>query len=157
MVSCACIVCLYISACSDRSVYRIALPGCTTTKWHIDELAYGLSTDRSLHCTSHLSRNPRNKRVLHHGRSIAASCRTMSPFHAVQLTSGQFVVRHGAGDNLIGSDGHVVKSYDGPSDSDTRHVDMFTHLAVDRRTGFVYVADQNNRRALLITYSSPGN
>ena len=49
---------------------------------------------------------------------------------------------------LIGSDGHVVKSYGGPKGSGSQQMNVPTHLAVDRN-GFVFVVDLNNQRVLL--------
>ena len=53
---------------------------------------------------------------------------------------------------LIGSDGHVVKSFGGPIGSGSQHMNVPVHLAVDRN-GFVFVADINNYRVLLLSPS----
>ena len=80
----------------------------------------------------------------------------MSPRHTIQLSSGEFVVCHGITDDLlhrvclIDSNGHVVKSYGGPKGSGTQQMNVPVHLAVDRN-GFVFVADANNYRVLLLS------
>jgi len=80
----------------------------------------------------------------------------VSPWHTIQLSSGEFIVSQGiTGDPLhrvclIDSNGHVVKSYGGPKGSGTQQVDVPVHLAVDRN-GFVFVADLNNDRVLLLS------
>jgi len=51
---------------------------------------------------------------------------------------------------LIDSNGHVVKSYGGPKGSGTQQVNVPVHLAVDRNE-FVFVADANNYRVLLLS------
>jgi len=82
-----------------------------------------------------------------------------SPCHAIQLSSGQFVVcfigeegsepiRHRV--CLIGSDGSVVKSFGGPPGSGSQQMNAPIQIAVDRNE-FVFVFDQNNRRVLLLT------
>jgi len=89
-------------------------------------------------------------------RQIQLPKDVVSPRHAIQLSSGEFVVCHGrTGDPvqrvcLIDSNGHVVKSYGGPKVSGTQQMISPVHLAVDRN-GFVFVADVNNERVLLLS------
>ena len=81
----------------------------------------------------------------------------VSPRHAFQLTSGHLVICHGRHDDLAhrlcltGSDGHLVKSYGGPPGSGTQSINVPAHLAVDTKNKFVYVADHNNYRVLLVS------
>jgi len=80
----------------------------------------------------------------------------VSPWHAIQLSSGQFIVCHGNLADplhrvcLIGSDGSVVKSFGGPEGSGSQQMNVPFHMAVDRNE-FVFVADLNNRRVLLLS------
>jgi len=79
-----------------------------------------------------------------------------SPAHTVQLSSGELIVCHGdPGESLhrvcqIGSDGQVVKLYGGPQGSGSQQMKLPVHMAVDGN-GFIFVADQNNCRVLLLS------
>lgn len=79
-----------------------------------------------------------------------------SPLHAVQLSSGGFVVCHGSSTDsvhracLVGSDGKVAKSYGKSRGPGSGEMDLPSHLAVDRN-GFVFVADRSNYRVLLLS------
>jgi len=81
-----------------------------------------------------------------------------SPEHTIRLSSGQFIVCHGGfGDPihrvcLIGRDGQVVRLYGEPKGSGSQQMDSPTHLAVDRK-GYVFVADLQNCRVLLLSPS----
>jgi len=80
----------------------------------------------------------------------------VSPWQAIQLSSGQFIVCHGALADplhrvcLIGSDGSVVKSFGGLKGSGSQQMCVPAHMAVDRNE-FVFVADLNNYRVLLMS------
>jgi len=82
----------------------------------------------------------------------------ITPLHAIQLTSGQFIVCHGyRGDAVnrvctISADGQeIVRAYGGQRRSDTGQYDMPYRLAVDDNE-FVFVVEVYNRR---VTLSSP--
>jgi len=80
-----------------------------------------------------------------------------NPMHAIQLTSGQFIVCHGHRYDpvhrvcKISSDGrHIVQSRGGQPGSDTGQYNASVHLAVDGND-FVLVADFGNRRVTLLS------
>jgi len=89
-------------------------------------------------------------------RQIELPQEVVSPWHTIQLSSGEFVVCHGDLTDpvhrvcLIGSDGQVVKSYGGSKGSGRQQMDVPVHMAVDRN-GFVFVTDFNNYRVLLLS------
>jgi len=91
-------------------------------------------------------------------REIQLAQDVVSPNHAIHLSNGQFVVCHGERDDpahrvcLVSSDGQVVKSFGGAKGSGSRQMYMPAHIAVNRN-GFVYVADVNNHRVLLLSPS----
>jgi len=82
----------------------------------------------------------------------------VSPWHAVQLSSGQFIMCHAQCVNpiplhrvcLLGSDGSVVKSFGGAKSSGSELMNAPTHMAGDRNE-FVFVVDANNNRVLLLS------
>ena len=89
-------------------------------------------------------------------RQIELPQEVVSPWHSIQLSSGEFVVCHGDLTDpvhrvcLIGSDGHIVKSFGRPTGSGSQQMYVSIHMAVDRN-GFVFVADINNCRVLLLS------
>jgi len=89
-------------------------------------------------------------------RVLTLPADVVSPWHAIQLSSSEFIVCHGDRDDqlhrvcLIGSDGSVVKSYGGPKGSGSQQMSVPLHMAVDRN-GFVFVVDHNYHRVSLLS------
>jgi len=86
-------------------------------------------------------------------REIALQSDIVDPWHAVQLTTGQYVVCHGSTLSdlhrvcVVDDDGNVTHtSYSGHDGTDT--MSCPSHLAVDNDTQFVFVADHVNDRIL---------
>ena len=156
MVACSYYQCLYISG---ECVHRVALTIDNVTYWPVNDKPRRLSvTDK--HSVLVTCREVRKiKEFSTDGkllRQIQLPHDVMSPNHSVQLSNGQFIVCHGAYADpvhrvcLIGSDGHVVKSYSGPKGSGSQQMNRPMHLAVDIN-GFVFVVDLNNYRVLLLS------
>jgi len=160
MTACAHNSCAYISDRANKCIHRVGLPhGADVTNWPVNDKPAGLSvTDtHSVLVTSNKVR--KIKEFSTHGkllRQIQLPQDVMSPRHTVQLSDKQFIVSHGAYADpvrrvcLIGSDGHVVKTYGGPKGSGSQQMTVPCHLAVDTN-GFVFVADVNNYRVLLLS------
>jgi len=79
------------------------------------------------------------------------------PWHAIQLTSGQFIVSHGRSPRAlhrvckISSDGNdIVNSHGGQRSSEADQFWEPRHLAVDSNE-FVFVADLHNQRITLLS------
>ena len=78
--------------------------------------------------------------------------------HAVQLTSGQFVVCHGWSSDplhrvcLVDTKGRVTKYFGGQSGTAAQQMDVPLHLDVDQ-DGSILVVDLNNARVLLLSTS----
>ena len=80
------------------------------------------------------------------------------PWHAVQLTTGQYVVCHGLWGGIhrvciVDDDGRVTHSYgDQPGcDVGQQLLGCSCHLAVDEDSRSIFVADQRNGRVVLLT------
>lgn len=78
--------------------------------------------------------------------------------HAAQLTStGQLVVCHGAWTAtrhrvcLLDADGAVSRSHGGQRGSESGQLDWPRHVAVDEDSQFIYAADRNNDRVVLLS------
>ena len=159
IVACTHNRCAYISDYTHDSVHRVALSDATVTQWPVSDYPACLSlTYRHgvlVSCwkvgkIKEFSTDGQLLQVLTLPQDVA------SPLHTIQLSSGQFVVCHGNLDDqlhrvcLIGSDGSLVKSYGGLKGSGSRQMNVPVHMALGRN-GFVFVADLNNRRVLLLS------
>ena len=92
-------------------------------------------------------------------RDVTLPDDVINPFHAIQLTSGHFVLCHGSryrGDPVhrvctVSADGReIVRSHGGHPGSDTGQYNGPSYLAVDNNQ-FVFVADQHNQRVTLLS------
>ena len=87
-------------------------------------------------------------------REIKVQSNAVHPWHAVQLSTDQFVVCHGwHGDLLsrvcvVDGQGSVVQSYGGKKGSGKGQLYVPIRLALH---GFVFVADRNNHRVLMLS------
>jgi len=88
-------------------------------------------------------------------REITLQSDIVRPWHSVQLTTGQYVVCHGLWDKdlrrvcLVGDDGKVTRSYGNQRGSDVGQLNCPRHLAVDKGSQSIFVADWGNHRVVL--------
>ena len=161
IIACADNCCLYISGCTDNCVHRVALQDVDVhvTMWPVNDVAACLSVTDTHSVLVTCDEVRKIKEFTTHGkllRQIELPHDVVSPWHTIQLSSGEFIVCHGGPANpvhrvcLVGFDGQVVKSYSGPAGSDSQQMKSPFHMAVDRN-GFVFVIDLNNRRVLLLS------
>jgi len=159
IVACPYYRCLYISGFNDKCVYRVALPNDDVINWPVNDEPCCLSVTDTHSVLVTCDEVRKIKEFSRDGellRQILLAEDVVSPLHTIQLSSGEFVVCHGdRGDPvhrvcLVGSDGRVVKSYGGPAGSSTQQMSVPIHLAVERN-GFVFVADVDNQRVLLLS------
>jgi len=161
IIACAYNRCAYISNWLQQSVHRVALPGpdAAVKHWPVHDKPARLSISVRHGVLVSCCKLRKIKEFSTDGQllqTVYLSQDVFSPWHAIQLRSGEFIVCHGDyGDRLhrvclIGSDGQVVKSYGGLKGSGSHKMDAPVHLAVDRN-GFVFVVDLNNRRVLLLS------
>ena len=155
--------CLYISGYTDKCIHRVALPDAVAVKWQLNEWISGLSVTDTHTLLATCFHTLKIKEFTTNGKllrqiQLGLPKDIISLHHAVQLSSGQYVVCHSGRSEtlqrvcLIDSDGHVIMSYGGSWGSGTQQLDMPTHLAVDGNES-VFVADFNNRRVLLLSPS----
>jgi len=156
IIACGYNRCAYISDRSHNSVHRVALPDATATHWPVNDKPERLSLTytQGVLVTSLKVRKIKefstDGQLLH---ELTLPQDVVSPWHAVQLSSEQFIVCHVFPSHrvcLIGSDGSVVKSFGGPKGSGSQQMNVPVHMAVDRNE-FVFVVDMNNRRVLLLS------
>ena len=90
---------------------------------------------------------------------MPASCRTTDHWSVttLQLTTGQFVVCHGDGDDqlhrvcLVDDEGKVTRSYGGQPGSDVGQLQRPFHLAVDENSRYIFVVEWSNHRVVLLS------
>jgi len=154
MTSCVRPKCLYASDNDSNCIHRYDLASSATSKWSVAGKLRGLSVTPSGNLLV-TCREP-NKLVELSAdsgqcvREIALQADIKSPWHGVQLTTGQYVVCH---DDLpsdlhrvcvVGDDGKVTRSYGGDLGSVVGKLNRPCHLAVDKDSQFIFVADAGN-------------
>ena len=161
MTSCEHYRCVYIGDHADECVHRLDVQGSITlTRWVVNDRPTGLSVN-----TQHLvivacRRAHKIKQYSTHGDflwELPQSDKVVSPQHAIQTHSGQFIVCHGGPDDavnrvcMISADGHdIVHSHGRWRGLRTNQYDVPTRLAVDSDES-VFVVDFNNRRVTLLS------
>jgi len=145
---------------SDRSALR-RLFSKTTRKWPVPGSPCGLSVTPSAnllvtcwwsHKVVELSADS-GQCV----REIALQSNIHRPHHAVQLTTGQYVVCNGdilrihSRVCIVDDDGRVTSSYGGQEGSGVGQLELPLHLAVDEDSQFVFVADCCNNRVVVLS------
>ena len=165
VVACAHSRCLYIADANKDCVHRVGLRIVWMSRpdvrqWPVHDVPAGLSvTDaHTLLVTCDEARTVKefgaDGKLL---RVLELPADVRSPWQAVQLGGGEFVVCHGRASDpdhrvcRVASDGGVVAaSFGGSPGSGTRQVNVPAHMAV-ARNGFAYVVDHNNYRVVLLS------
>jgi len=161
MTSCEHYLCVYIADHGAECVHRLDASGCAT-QWAVHGKPSGLSVNTA-HNVLVTYRNVRRIKVFSsHGEvlhNVTFSDDLINLWHAIQLTSGQFIVCHSDHNNaihhvcMISPDGrHIDRLQGGQRGSDTGQYNEPRHLAVDNDE-FVFVADSANRRVTLLSQS----
>ena len=162
MTSCVRHKCLYMSHHGNSCIHRYDLSSSAISKWPVPYKPFGLSVTPSnnLLVTCWALANKLVELSADSGqcvREIALHSDIVYPWHGVQLTTGQFVVCHGVGFNdlprvcVVGDDGKVTRSYGGQRGSDVGRLYCPCHLAVDKDSQFIFVADLLNYRVVLLS------
>jgi len=151
--------CLYVSDHMNNSVHRVDLSGSNAMiQWSVARRPVGLSvnSEHNLLVVSHLQRKLQIYTT--HGtllQNIQLQADVVGPWHAVQLSTGNFLVSHSGSLHrvcLVGVDGAVVHSYGGQEGYQLTQMNCPRELAVDSE-GRALIADQFNNRLLVIDQS----
>ena len=154
LTSCVRHRCLYLSDYDYTCVHRYDLASRAMRKWSVPGSPYGLSVTPS--CNVLVTCREPNKLVELSAdsgqcvREIALQSDIKYPRHAVQLTTGQYVVCHGFRVCIVNDGGRVTRSYGGQRGSGVGQLYYPRHLAVDEHSQFIFVADVNNSDVLLL-------
>jgi DNA-binding beta-propeller fold protein YncE len=160
LTSCVINNCLYVSDYINDTVYKIELTGhIEVSKWRVDGSG---PTGLSINAACNLLVTCRgDKKLLEYtpSGSLVREIRlqsTSQPWHAIQLTSDQFVVCTLNDSDVVevNSQGRVVTSYKNQLQSTTRHQFNYPrHLAVDKSNECIFVADFDNDRIVMLSRS----
>jgi len=159
MTSCEHNRCVYIGGYNGDCVHRLDVQG-AVTRWDVNDSPQGLSVNAAHNVLVSCFFVSKIKEFSSHGdllRELTLPDDVITPWHAIQTRSGQFIVCHGDGYDpvhrvcMISADGrHIVHSHGGQRGSDTDQCNEPFHLAVDDNE-FVFVADRVNRRVTLLS------
>jgi len=162
MTSCDYFHCVYISDHNAECIHRLDAHNVqgVATRWAVNNHPCFLSVNAACNLLAACQLVRKIKEFSSHGnllRELTLPGDVADPWHAIQLTTGQFVVCHGYVDDainrvcMISADGgHIVHSHGGQRGSESGQYDVPRHLAVDNNE-FVFVADINNRRVTLLS------
>jgi len=160
LTSCVRHKCLYMSDSRYRWIYRHDLVASATNKWDVPTATpMGLSVTPN--CNLLVTCQWPNKLVELSAvsgqcvREITLQSDIERPWHGVQLTNGQYVVCHGSYNSLhrvciVDGDGRVIRSHGDQIGSDADQLNMPSHVAVDKDSQFIFVADCFNARVTLL-------
>jgi len=159
MTSCEHYRCVYIGDDIDECVHRLDAQG-AATRWAVNDIPLGLSVSAVHNVIVACPDVRKIKEFSTHGdllRELTLPNNVISPRHAIQTRSGQFIVCHGYHGEpihrvcMMSADGrHIIHSHGGQPFSDTGRYSLPVHLAVDDNE-FVFVVDVNNRRVTLLS------
>jgi len=165
MTSCVHHKCLYMSDFNNSCIHRYDLRSSAVIKWPVCGSPIGLSVTPSgnllVACRGKPSKlvelsADSGQRV----REITLQSDIRNLRHSVKLTTDpthQYVVCHGEWIDslhrvcLVGGDGNVTRSYGGQRGSDVGQLRSPRHLAVDKDSQSIFVADCQNDRVVLLS------
>ena len=149
--------CLYVINNSINSliVHRVELTGSNAVmKWSVPRNPAGLSVNRAHNVVVVCHGANKLQEYTTHG-SLVREIRIQSPWHAVQLSSGDYVVNQDTSPgvvSVVGVDGQVRHSYGQSQTSDVGQLKRPTCLAVTKNDD-ILVADRDNNRILSMNSS----
>ena len=159
MTSCEHYRCVYIGDHNDKCIHRLDVQG-AATRWAVNDKPSGLSVNAAHNVLVTCREARKIKEFSSHGyiaRELPLSVDLINPLHAIQLTSGEFVVCHGEPYDAvhrvckISEDGReIINSHGGRRGSDIGQCNVPLGVAVDS-SEFVYVVDNDNRRVTLLS------
>jgi len=160
LTSCVRHRCLYMSDYHNKCVHRYDLAGSAMSKWSVPCIPCGLSVTPS--CNLFVACRVPHKLVELSAdsgqcvREIALQSGIECPWHAVQLTAGQYVVCHGDTHSLhrvciVDDGGRVTRSYGDQCGSDVGQLHVPRHLAVVENSQLICVADRCNHRVVVLS------
>jgi len=157
---CAVNHCIYASDLDNNSIHRVELSGSNAVKtWFVARGPRGLSVNKAHNLVVTCYWAKKLQEYTTHGslvREICLQAGVTDPWHAIQLSTGHYVVSQWTSPgvvSVVGVDGQVIHSY-GPSEtSDVGHMKCPSNLVVTKNDD-ILVADTDNHGILSIIRST---
>jgi len=153
MTACARNKCLYLSDYENPSVHRVELSGSNAAKkWYVAKGPIGLSVNVAHNLVVVCRAANKIQEYTTHGslvREICLQAGMTYPWHAIQLSTGDYVVSQWTSPgvvSVVGVDGQVIRSYGQSETSDVGQMKNPASLAVTKNDD-ILVADQSNHTA----------
>jgi len=151
--------CLYASDWHNDSIHRVDLSDSNAVKtWFLAGGPAGLSVNKAHNVVVACRWANKLHEYTTHGtvvREISLEQAGLSPWHAVQLSTGDYVVSHDTSPgvvSVVGVDGQFVRSYVQSQSSDVGQMNYPRSLSVTNN-GDILVADSDNNRILSVDRS----
>jgi len=152
--------CLYASDWYGDSIHRVELSGSNAVKkWSVARSPRGLSVNIAHNLVVACNGANKLQEYTTHGslvREIRLQSGVTTPWHAIQLSTGDYVVSQNTSPgvvSVVGVDGRVIYSYGQPETSNVGPMKYPSSLAVTKNDD-ILVADQYNHRILSINRST---
>jgi len=153
--------CLYLSDDEKDIVHRVRLSGIRLVEnWSVASKPTGLSVNNAHHVVVACYEADKLQEYTTHGslvREISLQAGVMSPWHAVQLSTGDYVVSQNKSSgevSVVNVDGHVVQSYGQTQMSDIEAMTDPTNLTLASNDDILVADGRNDGRILSINRSS---
>ena len=152
--------CLYLSKCINSNVHRVELSGSNAVKtWSVARGPRGLSVNIAHNLVVACRGANKLQEYTTHGslvREIRLQSGATPPWHAVQLSTGDYVVSQDTSPgvvSVVGADGQVRHSYGQSHTSDVGQMKNPSNLTVTKNDD-ILVADEDNNRIVSINRST---
>jgi len=160
LAACAGCKCLYVSDYNNRCIHRTELTGSNAVmRWTMALRPRGLSVNRAYNIVVACDSANKLQEYTTDGHLVREICLQAGvtwPWHAVQLSSGDYVVsqyRSPGVVSVVAANGQVRRNYEPPQTSDVAPMKYLANLAVTMNDD-VLVADQGNGRILSVSSQS---
>jgi len=160
MASCDRNKCLYLSNSNNNSIHRVELSGSNVMKqWSVARGPQGLSVNIAHNLVVACRGANKLQEYTTHGslvREIRLQAGAKSPWHAIQLSTGDYVVSPHTSPgvvSVVGVDGQVRHSYGQSQTSDVGQMKYPRSVAVTKNEN-ILVADRDNNRIASINRST---
>jgi len=150
--------CLYLSDWKNPRIHRVDLATVAMKTWRVGEKPKGLSVNEDHNVLVACAADKKLQEYTTDGRlvrEISLPAGLGLPRHAIQLSTGDYVVSHLQSPgvvSVVGVDGRLLRSYGPSSSSDIGPMKHTKNLAVTKH-GDILVADEINHRILAINFS----